>query len=86
MGAVRGIGRHQVGDIAQHQQFAGFGVQDHARIDAAVDAADDQRLGILAELGELFEPLAALLPAMGAEAAVAFDQAFHAGFRSWSAC
>ena len=38
--AVRRIGRHQVGDVAHHEQFAGTGVEDHLRRHARIAAAD----------------------------------------------
>ena len=35
------IGRHQVGDVAHHEQATGRRVEDHRRIDPAVRAGDD---------------------------------------------
>ena len=50
--AVRLIDRHQIGDVAHHEQFAGAGVEDHLRRDAGIAAADHHHRGRLAALGQ----------------------------------
>src|SRR5690606_21995813 len=44
---VRRIGRHDIGDVTHHQQFAGRGVENHLRRDAGIDTADHHDLGLL---------------------------------------
>jgi len=43
--AIRLIDRHQVGDIAHHEQFAGAGVEDHLGRDPGIAAADHHHFG-----------------------------------------
>ena len=50
--AVGLIDRHQIGDVAHHEQFAGAGVEDHLRRDAGIAAADHHHRGRLAALGQ----------------------------------
>ena len=72
--AVRRIDRHQIGDVAHHEQLAGAGIEDHLRRYPGIAAADHHHLGRLAALGEL--PIARLLgrqPLRG-EGAVALKQ------------
>ena len=45
--AVRLIDRHQIGDVAHHEQFAGAGVEDHLRRDPGIAAADHHHFGRL---------------------------------------
>ena len=77
--AVGRIGRHQIGDVAHHEQLARPGVEDHLRRDPGIAAADHHGLGRLAALGEV--AVAALLgrePA-GPEGAVAVEQPLAEG-------
>ena len=46
------IHRHQIGDVAHHEQFAGAGVEDHLRRDAGIAAADHHHRRRLAALGQ----------------------------------
>ena len=50
--AVRLEYRHQVGDVAHHEEFAGAGVEDYFRRDARIAAADHHHGGRLAALGK----------------------------------
>ena len=50
--AVGLIHRHQIGDVAHHEQFARAGVEDHLRRDAGIAAADHHHFGRLAALGQ----------------------------------
>ena len=72
--AVRLVDRHQIGDVAHHEQFAGAGIEDHFRRDPGIAAADHHHFGGLAALGQF--AVARLLgrqPLRG-EGPVAFDQ------------
>ena len=77
VGRVLFEGRHQVGDVADHEQLARPRAQDHLRIDAAVGAGDDHGLGGLALVGLGFETLPLFQPLAGAKAAIAFEQLVH---------
>ena len=57
--AVRLEDRHQIGDVAHHEEFAGAGVENHFRRDAGIAAADHHHGGRLAALGKF--PVARLL-------------------------
>ena len=46
------VGRNQIGDIAQDEDFARVGVKDHLRRDARIAAADEQNFRALAAVGE----------------------------------
>ena len=50
--AVRLENRHQIGDVAHHEEFAGAGVENHFRRDAGIAAADHHHGGRLAALGK----------------------------------
>ena len=50
--AVRLIDRHQIGDVAHHEQFAGAGIEDHLRRHPGIAAADHHHFGRLAALGQ----------------------------------
>ena len=68
------VGRHEVGDVAHHEQLAGPRVEDHLRRHPRVAAADHHDLGRLAVFGQLaIAILLGLQPAAG-EGAVAVDQ------------
>ena len=44
--------RNQIGDVADHEQFAGAGIEDHLRRDAGIAAADHHHRGRLAAFGQ----------------------------------
>ncbi len=46
---VGAVGRRQIRDIADDEEFARRGIENHLRIGAAVRAGDDQRAGPLPE-------------------------------------
>ena len=50
--AVGLIDRHQIGDVAHHEQFAGAGIEDHLRRHPGIAAADHHHLRRLAALGQ----------------------------------
>ena len=79
--AARLVGRHQVGDVADDEQLARHGAEDRFRIDAAVAAGDDHRLGALPVGGQLlvFLGLRQEVPVMEAAEAVGefFGEAAH---------
>ena len=50
--AVRLEYRHQIGDVAHHEQFTRAGVEDHFRRDAGIAAADHHHRRRLAALGQ----------------------------------
>jgi hypothetical protein len=72
--AVGLVHRHQVGDIAHHEQFAGAGVEDHFRRYPGIAAADHHHGGRLSALGQF--TVARLLGGepLRREGAVAFKQ------------
>jgi hypothetical protein len=74
-GAVRRIGRHQVGDVAHHEQLARMGIEDHLRRDAGIATADDHDGGRLSALGELAKTVALDRHASGEKIAIAVDEA-----------
>jgi hypothetical protein len=47
------VGRHEVGDVADHEQLARHGREDRFGIDAAVAAGNDHDFGILPIGGKL---------------------------------
>jgi hypothetical protein len=65
--------RHQIGDVADDEKFAGTHVEHHRRVDAAVRTRDDQRLRPLAALRQGLEPLTAAGPNGVTEAPIAAD-------------
>ena len=73
-GQVRGVGRHQVGHVADDEQIAGAAVRQQHRIDARIAAGDDQGQGILAfpkigvEVVVLAEPAPLKAPEPGRQA------------------
>ncbi len=74
---VRPVRRHQIGDVADDEQFAGGGIEDHLGVGAAVRAGDHQGTGLLPEPAQLLEPGAFVPPGAGAETVIAFDQIVH---------
>jgi len=74
---VRPVRRHDIGDVADDEEFAGACIEHHLRIGAAVRTGDDQRTRPLAEATQRLETAALGLPGAGAEAAIAFDQVVH---------
>ena len=52
------IGRHDVGDVAQDENFARMRIKDHFRRDAGVAAADHHHGGALSGCGKAFKPTA----------------------------
>ena len=53
VGAAIGlIDRHQIGDVAHHEQFAGAGIEDHFRGNPGIAAADHHDFGGLPDLGQ----------------------------------
>ncbi len=85
--AVGLIDRHEVGDVAHDEQFAGAGVKNHFRRDTGIAAADHHHGRRLATLGEF--PVARLFgrqPLRG-KGPVAFEQMFwERGCHVLSAC
>ncbi len=73
-GAVRRIGRHQIGDVAHHEQLARMGIEDHLGRDARIAAADDHDGGRLSALGELAKTVALDRHASGEKIAIAVDE------------
>src|SRR5690606_24985807 len=71
--AVGLIGRHQVGDVAHHEQLARRRVEHQGGIGAAVGTGDDQGVGLLA-MGQGFIFGVLLRPAVVAEAAIAVEE------------
>ncbi len=49
---VRRIGRNKIGDVADDEDFAGIGIEDHFRRDARIAAADQKHLRLLPRRGE----------------------------------
>ena len=74
---VGAIGRHDIGDVADDEEFAGPGIENHLRIGAAVRTGNDQRARPLSEPAQGLETVAFGLPGAGAETAIAFDQIVH---------
>ncbi|MCY1558350.1 hypothetical protein D9M68_952760 [compost metagenome] len=74
LAAIGLVGRHQVGDVAQHEEFARAGIEDHFGRRTAVAAGNDQRGRLLAGFGQVTNAL--LLPgvASGHEIGVAIEQ------------
>ena len=72
--AVRRVGRHQIGDVAHHEQLARPRVEDHLRRHPRVAAADHHDFRRLPAFGEFAIAVLLALQAAGAERAVAFDQ------------
>ena len=52
--AARFKRRHEVGDIARHEQFARHRIENRFRIDTAIAARNNHDLGVLAVGGQLF--------------------------------
>jgi hypothetical protein len=52
------IGRHEIGDVAHHEQLARARVEDHLRRDAGIAAADQHDLRVLATLRQRLVTLA----------------------------
>lgn len=67
------IGRHEGGDVAHGEQFAGGGVEDHGGVGAAVGAGDDHGRRLLS-VAQAAEEVTGLAIAIGAETAIAVDQ------------
>ncbi len=59
--AFRLVGRHQIGDVPQDEQFAGAGIENGRNVDPGIAAGNHHRGWRLAELGEL-DVAAALRP------------------------
>ena len=80
------VGRHQVGDVAHDEQLARHGAEDRFRIDAAVAARDDHRLGVLPVGSQLLVLLGLRqeVPVMEAAEAVGkfFGEAAHGVFHA----
>ena len=74
MVVIRRVRRHEIGDIAHVEDFPGLGVENLFGRHARVAAADDERMRVLAALGELakFPPLALEPP--GKKALIAFEK------------
>ena len=68
------VGRHEIGDVAQHEQLAGPSVEDHLRRDAGIAAAHDHRRRPLPLLGERAETLMLLAETSGEKILVSFDE------------
>ena len=84
--AVRLEHRHQIGDVAHHEEFAGAGVEDHFRRDAGIAAADHHHGGGLAALGKF--PVAGLFgrkPLRG-KGPVAVEQMLREGCHGCCLC
>ena len=74
LAGVRLEGRHEVGDVAQDEQFARAGIEDGLGRGAAVAAADDHGGGRLAAAGQLLVALGLAGVAAGHEVPVAVEQ------------
>ena len=72
--ALRLVGRHEIGDIAQDEQRARLGIEDRGDIDAGVATGDHHGRRRLAELGELKVAAAVLRMHVAAEAEMTLDQ------------
>ncbi len=75
------VGRHDVGHVADDEQFAGTGIENHLRRHARVGAADHQHFGRLSGFGEFAVTILFVTQTAIGEFAVAFDQAV----REWHA-
>ena len=71
---VRLVGRDQIRDVAQHEQFPGAGVEDGLRRDPRIAAADDHRPRALTFFGEFAKPLVLAWEAAGQESLIALDE------------
>ena len=56
--SARVVGRHQVGDVAHDEDFAGVAVENHFRRDARVTAADEHDVRPLAGCSKTLETAA----------------------------
>jgi len=77
---IRGVGgvrRHQVGDVAHGQHLTGPGIENHGRVDPAVDTGYDERERRLAHVGKRFENSRLLRPDVGAKALVSLEESLH---------
>jgi hypothetical protein len=72
--AVGGINRHQIGDVAHHEQFTGAGVEDHFGRDTGIAAADHHDFRRLAALGQFAVTRLLGRQALRGEGAIAVDQ------------
>jgi len=50
--AIGRIDRHQIGDVAHHEQFAGAGIENHLRRHPGIAAADHHHVRRLAAFGQ----------------------------------
>ena len=73
--AVPGEGRHQVRDVAHHEQLARMGIEDDLRRHPGIAAADDHDVRRLAAPRELLEAVALDRHATDEEIAVTLDEA-----------
>src|SRR6185437_5918 len=77
IGDVGLVGWNQVRDIAHGEHFARLSIEDHRRVDAAVDARDHQNLGALSGIGQGLEYRTLFGPTLLAKAPVASQEWTH---------
>src|SRR5262249_56837259 len=71
--------RHDVGEVAQHEQVARARVHDEVRHHARVAAADEHRRRLLDVAGQRVEQLALVLEVLRAELPMALQEPRHHG-------
>ena len=73
---VRLIDRHQVGDVAHHEQFAGAGIEDHLGRNPGIAAADHHHFGRLPAFGQFAVARLFGREPLRGESVVAVEQTF----------
>ncbi len=74
LAAVRLVGRHEIGDVAEHEELARAGIEDHLGCRATVAAGDDHRGWLLAGAGKVADAFLLALVTPGHEVGVAVEE------------